>query len=141
LIRYLVLMAFVIVFANPPTWSWIYVPFIIIVQFAFGTALVVWLSTIGTFIRDVSRVVPVVIQIWWYMSPGLYGYERVPARLRWIFDLNPFAYIIGAYKAALLEGKVIYVRELVMVLLASALITALGIQVLQRTRYFFFRYI
>ncbi len=52
--------------------------------------------------RDVRYVVPFATQIWMFSSPVIYPLSVVPAKWRWLFDLNPLAGIIDGFRSALL---------------------------------------
>ena len=52
--------------------------------------------------RDVSRGLPLVLFLMLYAVPVLYAPERVPAALRPLFDLNPMAHLVDAFRAAIL---------------------------------------
>jgi lipopolysaccharide transport system permease protein len=55
--------------------------------------------------RDVGVALPVLIQLWMYVSPVLYPARLVPERLRPIYDLNPLVGILDNFRASLLGGE------------------------------------
>jgi ABC-type polysaccharide/polyol phosphate export permease len=52
--------------------------------------------------RDVSRGLPLVLFLMLYAVPVLYSPDRVPASIRPLFDLNPMAHLVDAFRAAVL---------------------------------------
>jgi ABC-type polysaccharide/polyol phosphate export permease len=44
--------------------------------------------------------------MWFYLSPGVYTIERVPAGLRKFYLFNPFAVIMPAYRDLMMYGRV-----------------------------------
>ena len=46
-----------------------------------------------------------VLQVWFYMSPALYGVDQVPARVRPLLILNPFASLFTAFRDVLMLGR------------------------------------
>ena len=55
--------------------------------------------------RDVSYVVPIMLQLWLFASPVVYSSSAVPEKWRLLFALNPMTGIIEAFRSALLDTK------------------------------------
>lgn len=43
--------------------------------------------------------------MWMFLTPIVYPASMVPARFRWVLDINPMTAIVDAYRAALLDGR------------------------------------
>jgi lipopolysaccharide transport system permease protein len=54
--------------------------------------------------RDVGVALPVVTQLWMFVSPVLYPGALVPAKWRTLYSLNPLVGIINGFRASLLGG-------------------------------------
>lgn len=52
--------------------------------------------------RDVSHVLPIIIQFLLYASPVAYSVSAVPVRLQWIYRINPLCGILEGIRASLL---------------------------------------
>ena len=65
-------------------------------------ALGLWLAALNVRYRDITYVVPFVLQIWLYASPVGYPTTAVPERWRWIYGLNPLVGVIEGFRWALL---------------------------------------
>jgi len=52
--------------------------------------------------RDVQYIMPVLTQILLYASPVAYGVSQVPAKYRWVYELNPLTPPLEAMRASLL---------------------------------------
>jgi lipopolysaccharide transport system permease protein len=50
--------------------------------------------------RDVGAVMPVIVQLWMYVSPVLYPSKLVPEQWRWAYGLNPLVGIVENFRAA-----------------------------------------
>lgn len=61
-----------------------------------------WLASINVQFRDVQQATPFLLQIWMFATPIVYPGSLVPQRYRFIYDLNPMAGIISAYRASAL---------------------------------------
>ncbi|NMC54028.1 MAG: ABC transporter permease [Chloroflexi bacterium] len=86
----------------PLSWTALLVPVILIIQIIliFGISLLA--SAINVFYRDVRFVIPLVLQIWMYLSPIIYPVNLVPEWLQPFYFLNPMATIIESYRRVVL---------------------------------------
>jgi lipopolysaccharide transport system permease protein len=55
--------------------------------------------------RDVGTVLPVLLQLWMFMSPVIYPVSVVPERWRALYMLNPLTGILENQRAALFGLK------------------------------------
>jgi lipopolysaccharide transport system permease protein len=74
-----------------------------ILFFAFGVAWI--LSAAGVFIRDIVHVMPVLMQIFMFLSPVFYPVGSAPAALRWLYDINPLSAVIENLRRVALWGQ------------------------------------
>ena len=70
---------------------------------ATGTTLI--LSTINVLFRDIRFVVPLVLQIWLYLTPVIYSFEQVPPRYRVWIALNPLVGLVQGFRDITILGK------------------------------------
>ncbi|HEX8170308.1 MAG TPA: ABC transporter permease [Thermoanaerobaculia bacterium] len=80
-------------------------PLFILVVIVTALALGLWLTALNVKYRDVSFVVPFLIQIWMYASPVAYSSSIVPARWRTLYALNPMVGVVDGFRWALLGKK------------------------------------
>lgn len=52
--------------------------------------------------RDVSHLLPFLIQIWLYVTPVIYPVSMIPERWRWLLFLNPMAGLVDGFRSAFL---------------------------------------
>src|SRR5689334_6556091 len=64
------------------------------------------LSALQVFIRDVEHVLMPVLMILMYLTPILYPLSLVPESLRPWVAANPFGYLVGRLRDALLDGRI-----------------------------------
>ncbi|MFC3079674.1 ABC transporter permease [Phenylobacterium terrae] len=133
--RFAVLILFLRVSGYLLDVSHVYLLFIAMVQFAFSMSLSVWISVLGGFFRDTGRFVGHIVWLWWFFSPGLYTIGQVPEDIRWVYDLNPFAYIMPAIVDAAVNGKVSHFGPLVWLLLGSLVAIIPGAWLAGRTKH------
>jgi lipopolysaccharide transport system permease protein len=100
-----VFLVVVIIGGRLPGWSLLILPFVMVLQFLFMTGVAWLLSTLALYLRDVRQVVGLMLTLWMFLTPIVYPASLVPARFRWVLDINPMTAIVGAYRAALLDDR------------------------------------
>jgi lipopolysaccharide transport system permease protein len=110
-----------------PTWNLLYVLPIVLIQIAFTVGVSLLLSAFTVLYRDVRHTLPLVIQIWMFVTPILYPASVVPQRWRgWYFSLNPMAAIIDGYRRAVVQGTAPQLNYLLLAAAVSALLLWAG---------------
>lgn len=61
-----------------------------------------WLSALNVKYRDVTHIIPFLVQIWLYSSPIVYTLNLVPQKWHWIYAINPMVGIIEGFRWSLL---------------------------------------
>ncbi len=69
------------------------------------TGVAMLLAALQVFVRDVEHVLMPVLMILMYLTPILYPLTLVPERLRPWVAANPFGWLVGRMRDALLEGQ------------------------------------
>ena len=98
----LILLGLMIVYGEAPSWTAVWVPAIFAIQLLFTVGLALPLAALNLYFHDVRYLVGVVLLAWFYMTPILYPVDIVPERFKIIFDLNPLALVVNAYRRVLL---------------------------------------
>lgn len=74
-------------------------PVIAIIQFILSLGLLLVLSAINVYIRDVEYIVNFIMTLLFYATPILYSSELFKnTAFAWIMNINPLAHIINAYR-------------------------------------------
>lgn len=93
-----------LVYRIPPfPLGWLFLPLILLIQIALVLGLGLASAAMNVFYRDVDPLLRLVVQLWFYASPIIYPVSAVPARLQFLYYLNPMAGIIESYRDVLLE--------------------------------------
>ena len=98
LISSIIILIFVLLGGVGISWHLIFLPFIAIIQYVFSLAIVLVLSSINVYIRDVEYLVVFFLQMLFYVTPILYTSDMFGGWIKWIFVLNPMAHLINAYR-------------------------------------------
>jgi len=81
--------------------SHLLLPLLVTPLLLFSLGLAWFLSAWGVFIKDMSQIVPVFVQMLLFLSPVFYPAEAVPPALRPLFSHNPLGAVIESLRAAL----------------------------------------
>ncbi|MEI6321234.1 MAG: ABC transporter permease, partial [Pseudomonadota bacterium] len=73
-------------------------PVVIVVLILLALGAGVWLSALNAKYRDVQQIVPYMITLGLYVSPVGFSTAVVPEKWRWLFQLNPMAGVIDAFR-------------------------------------------
>lgn len=129
LISSMLLTGFMIWFGVMPDWHLITLPFFlaIIVALALGTGLLV--SALNVRYRDFKHLVPVLVQLGFYLSPVAYASSNVPERYRMIYALNPMVGVIDGFRWAVLSGREpLYLPALAISVCSAILMMGIGVR-------------
>ncbi len=100
----LIFILMMVIYKIPVTIYALYIVPIFIIQVIFTVAVVLLISAFNACYRDVRYALPLVIQVWMFISPVIYPESIVPEKIRFFYMLNPMAPIISGYRRALLQG-------------------------------------
>lgn len=101
LIAFIILIGLLVYYDIRPGWTILLLPLLMVHLTMLAMAVGLSLSALNVKYRDVGTIVPVLLQLWMFVSPVIYPSSMVPGRWRWAYDLNPVAGIIENFRAAL----------------------------------------
>jgi lipopolysaccharide transport system permease protein len=121
-----VFLLFLIYYRMPFTVSMLwFIPIFFIQQlFTYGLSLI--LAACNLFYRDIQYIVALVLTLWMYLTPIIYSTETFPERYRFVFQLNPMAVLVNAYRQVLLGGGAPNFVSLGIAFLISVLLILFG---------------
>jgi ABC-type polysaccharide/polyol phosphate export permease len=120
-----ILLAVTLVERGEIGWTVLFLPLIMIVQLILICSLAFFVSAANVFFRDVQHILPVLLQLGYFMTPIFYDEGQLPGSMRELLALNPMAQILTAYRAAL-AGEVPNLAALGAVLAVALVLLALG---------------
>lgn len=100
----IIFIIMMIIFKVQITWNILWFVPIFMIQNLFTYAIGIILSAFNLFYRDIQYLLSLVLLIWMYLTPIVYSTETFPNDYRWIFQFNPMAIIINAYRQVILAG-------------------------------------
>ncbi len=89
-----------------PGWNLAAIPVLVALTTLLSLGLGILISALNVKYRDVGVALPVVMQLWMFVSPVLYSsVVIVPGKWQRLYALNPLVGIIEGFRVALLGGK------------------------------------
>jgi len=118
----LVIGMFLLVFRVYASLEWLWMPYIVVVQFAFSTGLALVLAYISVFVRDMENLLGHILQLWFFGSPILWPESMIPSAYKWLLEINPISHLVGSYREVLLDHRAPDVGALAIIGICSVLL-------------------
>lgn len=115
--------------------TWLLAVPVLATQVLLCAGLVLLLSPLQVYVRDVRQLVGLAIAVGFWLTPVFYERDQVPDELAWLYTLNPMAYLLEAQRELLIDGTVPDLRPLALVAAASAALAVAGWWVFERMRH------
>jgi len=80
-------------------------PVLLLVEMMLVVGIVLLGSALNVFARDVKLAVPLLSQLWLFLTPVLYPLSEVPAGLRPWYQLNPMTGVVESFRSILVVGE------------------------------------
>lgn len=104
----------------------IYLPIIMIVEYALALGMVFVFSALTVYLRDTEYILGIVSMAWQFLTPVMYSVDMVPEELRGVFYLNPMTSIIVAYRDILYYKKVPELQTLILAVVMGVILLIVG---------------
>ena len=84
------------------TWYFLIFPLLVLLMVLLTLGLSILVSCVNVKFRDVGVALPVLVQLWMFVSPIVYSADLVPERWRTVYSLNPLVGLVGGFRASVL---------------------------------------
>jgi ABC-2 type transport system permease protein len=95
-----VLILFAVAYLRTPRIEALFMPVAMLMTAIFLTGVGLILAPMTVLVRDVDRIIPIVMRVLFYCTPILYSVTRIPRRLHIVESFNPIAGIVVAFRSA-----------------------------------------
>ena len=112
-------------------------PVIIAIQFGLTLGVAYFVTTFHVAFRDTQYLLAVALQLLFFLTPIFYDVASIPERYHWLYNVNPMASLIDAYRSVLLRGQVPGQQTLLMLGLLTIVLLSLGYLVFRRASHHF----
>ena len=72
---------------------------------AFALAIGLVASAVQVRFRDIGIAVPLLLQVWMFLTPVVYPFSHVPQRWRWLYGLNPMTGMIEGFRRTTVQAQ------------------------------------
>lgn len=109
---------------------WFIPIFLIQNLFTYGLSLLV--SAFNLFYRDIQYLLGLMLLVWMYLTPVIYPTDIFPDKYRWIFQINPMAVFINAYRQVILGGSMPNLVSLGIGLILSVILYFVAVKIFKK---------
>jgi ABC-2 type transport system permease protein len=128
-----VIAIFMLLTRTPPTWQTVYFPIGLALQAVLLTGIGLLVASATVLVRDLARVVRIVLRMAFYATPILYSVNSIdnPA-IRELYALNPLTGILDLYRVSVFPAEMASWRNIGLAAVISVVVLALGARVFAR---------
>lgn len=102
-------------------------PLILLFQYILILGIVLLLSALTVYIRDIEHFVQIALMALFYGTPIVFTMEMVPKSIAWILNINPMTPIVTAYRDILFYHQMPDINNLLMVIIMSLVMFFIGL--------------
>jgi ABC-type polysaccharide/polyol phosphate export permease len=130
----ILLLGVIGVFFTPLTWTVMFVPLLVCLQFLFTIGLAWMIASLGVFVRDTAHAIGLGTQMWMFLTPIIYPAELVPESLKILLVINPMAHLVQGYRLAIIEGTIPDLYGFIVLTCVMAMVAAFGYLFFMRSK-------
>lgn len=102
LIAFAVLVVMFVWYGRLPHWHAVVTPFFLGMALFTALGVGLWLSALNVRYRDIPYIVPFLTQVWFFLSPVIYGITFLEPEWHWWLALNPMTGVLDGFRWAVL---------------------------------------
>jgi lipopolysaccharide transport system permease protein len=132
-----VLLVAMLVFGVVPEPKMLLLPVAAVVAGLASLGIGLWFCAISVRYRDIQQLVPFLLQILLFLTPIIYPFQVVPARLQTIYSFNPLVGMVELFRWAALPQAPFPGSHLVVTLVFIAIVLPTGLIYYERRQHLF----
>lgn len=117
-----------------PSWHWLLLPGPLLLLIGLGFGLGMMLGTLNAFLRDVGQVVPIVLQVWFWLTPVVYPKSILSPTMRAVIEWNPVYPYMESIRSLFITRELPNASLWIAMLAWTIASSALGYVVLRKLR-------
>lgn len=123
----IILIIYMIIYQVPININILWIIPIFFIQQIFTIGLSLFFAAANLLYRDIQYLLNLILLLWMYITPVIYPADLVPEKYRIVFQLNPMAVIVNAYRQTILGGGAPNYSSLLIAFLLSIFVLLLGL--------------
>jgi lipopolysaccharide transport system permease protein len=122
-----IITVFVLASGDRPSAVWLIgIPLLSLVELVLLMGVVLIVSSLNVYLRDLEHLVEVFLSLLFYASPIIYPLDRVGPRFKTLYMLNPLASLIEAWRQLFMNNKLPGLEDLWPCLVFAVIAVAIG---------------
>ncbi len=115
-----------------PSWALLCLPFLTVIMVMFAIGIGLTLGVLNVFMRDLTHIVPIFMQLLFWATPIVYPITIIPEQYRGFLKYNPLYIIVESYQNLFLYHQAPVVAHMVVMGIFSCGLLCLGFFVFRR---------
>ncbi len=115
---------------SPQIFVWL--PLLMFANTLLATGIGLILGVLNVFMRDLTHIVPILMQLWFWATPIVYPMSIIPEHLRHFLQLNPLYPIVQSYQDLFLYHHISTSFDVMITVLLSTVVLILGLLMFHR---------
>ena len=112
------------------TMLWLIPLTLALVVLALGLGLTI--GILNVFLRDIGQVIPIILQVWFWLTPIVYPESIIPENYQHLMNLNPMYPIVSAYHKILVYNEVPQLFDVAIISVIALAILLLSLFIFRR---------
>ena len=112
-------LCFLFLVNQPITWIFLWLIPVMFLQSVFAFGLGVLFSLFTPFFKDMKEIVPIIIQLWFWMTPIIYMKSMLASKYPLLLVYNPFYYFVEIYQNIFVYSKAPTIHSLLIITIES----------------------
>jgi lipopolysaccharide transport system permease protein len=122
-VAFVILIGLMLYYGLVPGLAVLTLPLLLLLAYLTALTMSLWLSASNVKYRDITYVIPVLVQFWLFLTPVAYPSSLIPESWRLLYSLNPMTGVVEGFRWALLgtgtaTGSMVFVSTGAVLLLA-----------------------
>jgi lipopolysaccharide transport system permease protein len=122
-----ILLFVLVAYGRPFTFALLLFPVLMLIQATLTIGLSLIIATLNVFYRDVQHIVTVSLLLLFYLTPVFYRPQSVAAKYHLVYEINPIAVLIQAYRDIFFLGTYPAWGSLLLAAVVSVVVYGLGV--------------
>tara|TARA_Y100000310_G_scaffold329150_1_gene398463 strand:- start:5295 stop:6095 length:801 start_codon:yes stop_codon:yes gene_type:complete len=129
----ILLFIVIIIFKVNFTIYFLFFPLIVLIQLLFTMGLSLIVAHLTVFFKDISNILRYSLQIWFFLSPGIYSSDLIPDKFNLIYSLNPFYTLFNSYRDSIMYAQLPNLFALGIIFIVSLALIFIGAKIISKS--------
>ncbi len=134
------LVFIVLVLRHPFYVTWLYLPVPLLALTMLTLGATFFFAALNVYFRDVSHILQIILQIWFYVTPIIYPIEMF-GKYQWLFKLNPLIFALNGFRMGVYKGELPSAQSIGASFLCGLIALVIGYAVFRKTQDQFVYYV